>query len=136
LQQVKQYNMKLDTLKEGDLGTITYSDLTQGKVELIRIDVKDNPMFTEYWFWYQEGETNRKGIHDESQEMFSLPGFVVEVAFIVEVTKEEREAYEIELKEYMKGFPEDLKEITLETIREIEKLAGIETVKKEVFTVI
>jgi hypothetical protein len=69
-------------LKQGDTGVITFGDNTTAKVKVEKVqDYPSAGLPSDYFFSYQEGETNRQIVHPDIKDMFPLPEFLVEKVF-------------------------------------------------------
>lgn len=65
-------------LQVGNTGTLNYSNGTSSKVIVVEPPVS---IINTTWFWYDESETNRPIIHEDFENAFPIPNFLLEDVF-------------------------------------------------------
>jgi hypothetical protein len=100
-------------LKENDKGIIKFNDGSSAKVYLLKIEPSRSGMFpSDYWFEYEENETNRQIVHPDfgKREIIKssilLPEFLAKQVFIkdFEVNNDfGDDEYENKLHNYLKA---------------------------------
>jgi hypothetical protein len=108
-------------LNQNDTGILKFGDNTTARVKVVSVEHSRSGMFpTDYWFEYEDGETNRQIIHpdlgslDIIKSSIVLPEGLVAMVFIKDGSTtssiiEEKEDYEQRLNVYLDKtmLPED-----------------------------
>lgn len=70
----------MNSVEMNKKGTITFGDGTKSKVTMTKQD-NYSSMPSDYWFVYQEGETNRPLVHPMLEGGFLLPEVIMHQVF-------------------------------------------------------
>jgi hypothetical protein len=132
-------------LNQNDTGILKFGDNTTARVKVVSVEHSRSGMFpTNYWFEYEEGETNRKIVHPDLGKIpiikssVVLPEGLVTMVFTKDgdslEVEEEMDEYEQKLDDYLnrKMRPED-KEEGKQLFRKMEKLMTREQIIVEYF---
>lgn len=139
---LKQKEMNLEV---NDTGILTFGDNTTARVKVVSVDHSRSGMFpTDYWFEYEEGETNKQIVHpdlgklDLIKSSVVLPEGLVRMVFTKDggslEVEEEMDEYEQKLHAYLDKTmrPEDKQE-GLGLFKKLEKLKTREEIIAEYF---
>ena len=129
-------------LKVKDKGIITFRDNTTSKVILVEIE-KYSSMPNDYWFEYEEQETNRPLIHPDIKKphiksSILLPEGMVSMVFKKTLSNEEeelnKESFEYKFEKYLKEkFNKEDHEEARNLFKRLRKLKSEEEIIKEYF---
>jgi hypothetical protein len=130
-------------LNQNDTGILKFGDNTTARVKVVSVDHSRSGMFpTNYWFEYEDGETNRQIVHpdlgkiDLIKSSILLPEGLVTMVFIKDDSdvKEETDEYEQRLDAYLEKtmLPED-KEKGKILFRKMERLMSKEEIIVQYF---
>jgi hypothetical protein len=132
-------------LNQNETGTLKFGDNTTARVRVVSVDHSRSGMFpTDYWFEYEEGETNKQIVHPDFGKIpiikssVVLPEGLVRMVFTKDggslEVEEEMDEYEKQLDAYLdKNMrPEDKAE-GKQLFRQIERIIGREQIIVEYF---
>ena len=127
----------------GDKGVLTFGDNTKARVKVVDIDTHSY-VPTDYWFEYEEGETNKQIVHPEFgkqsyiKSSVVLPETLVSMVFKKTNSKEEQEleenSFEYKLQEYLdKNMAKENHNEARMLFNSLKKLKTEEEIIKEYF---
>lgn len=132
-------------LNQNDTGVLKFGDNSTARVKVVSIDYSPSGFLsTDYWFEYEEGETNRQIIHPDLgktpiiKSSIVLPEKLVELVFVKDgeesIVEEYRDEYEQLLDAYLDRTmrPED-KETGRNLFKRLESLMSKEQIIAEYF---
>ena len=132
-------------LNQNDTGVLKFGDNSTARVKVVSIDYSPSGFLsTDYWFEYEEGETNRQIVHPDLgktpiiKSSIVLPEKLVELVFVKDgeesIVEEHKDEYEQLLDAYLDRTmrPED-KETGRNLFKRLESLMSKEQIIAEYF---
>lgn len=132
-------------LNQNDTGILKFSDNTTARVKVVSVDHSNSRMFpTDYWFEYEDNETNRQIVHPDLgktpiiKSSIVLPEELVRMVFVKDgdspVLLEEEDEYEQLLDAYLdKNIRPEDKETGRNLFRRLEQLNSKEQIIAKYF---
>lgn len=126
-------------LEIGQTGTMKWQDGTSAKVKVVGKETYST-MPTDYWFEYQEGETNKQlvhpdyGKHDFIKSEILLPEGLIGHLFVPDKPEFEEDSFEAKLENYLrKNFNAAEREQASLLFSQLERRAGRKYIEDNYF---
>lgn len=126
-------------LEIGQTGTMNWKDGTSAKVKLVDKETYST-MPSDYWFEYQEGETNKQLVHpdygksDFIKSEIVLPEGLIDYLFVPDKPEYAEDSFEAKLEDCLqKNFNDSEREQAKHLFSQLEKRAGREYIEDNYF---
>ena len=126
------------TLEVGQTGTMNWQDGTSSRVKVVGKETYSR-MPTDYWFEYEQGETNRQLVHPDLAEehikaSILLPEGLIHYIFTPDKPARDENSFEARLEDYIENnFNETERRSAVNLFKQLERTAGREYIENEYF---
>lgn len=126
------------TLEVGQTGTMNWQDGTSSRVKVVGKETYSF-MPTDYWFEYEQGETNKQLVHPDLGEehikaSILLPEGLIHYIFTPDKPVRDENSFEARLEDYIENnFNETERRSAVNLFKQLERTAGREYIENEYF---